>query len=67
MIEGGCECCGRYTQCDFDSTSIKSEPKLICSECNEMYYSTTAIRNNKLNKILKKSFMSKIKDLFYFI
>jgi len=53
-ITGGCNKCGRLIQSQaFDPVSGEI-PILICKECYDKYYSLEAIRNKKLNSILKK-------------
>lgn len=54
QIDGGCQRCGRMTQVSFDSKDWGNEPKLICSSCHSKYYSMEAVRDKKLNSLLKK-------------
>ncbi len=53
-LTGGCNKCGRLIESQaFDPVSGEI-PLLICKECYDKYYSLDAIRDKKLNKLLKK-------------
>ena len=53
-ITGGCNKCGKLMQSQaFDPVSGEI-PLLICKECYDKYYSLEAIRDKKLNSVLKK-------------
>lgn len=64
MIEGGCHRCGLSTQIHFESNNPPVDTKLVCSDCYERYYSPEVIRDKKLNQVLKKSFIDRVKSLF---
>lgn len=62
-IEGGCHRCGMFTynsKHHYDA----NKGQLTCQSCWEKYYSIKAIRDAKLNKLLKKSIWSKITNFF---
>lgn len=63
-IEGGCKNCGRYTQISFESSNPPDNIQIVCSDCYKKYYSPEAIRDKKLNQVLKKSFIDRVKSLF---
>lgn len=53
-LTGGCNKCGRLIESQaFDPVSGEI-PLLICKECYDKYYSLDAIRDKKINKLLKK-------------
>jgi hypothetical protein len=53
-LTGCCDKCGRLMEsAAFDPVSGEV-PVLICKECYDRYYSLEAIRDKKLNSILKK-------------
>jgi hypothetical protein len=54
VLNGGCDKCGKLMQsAAFDPVSGEI-PLLICKECYNKYYSLEAIRDKKLNSVLKK-------------
>ena len=53
-ITGGCNKCGKLMQSQAFDPVTGEIPLLICKECYDKYYSLEAIRNKKLNSILKK-------------
>jgi len=61
-INGGCHKCGRMTSVSFDAGSSSDIPNVICVSCHSKYYSTEAVRDAKLKKLLKKTIWSKIRD-----
>ncbi len=53
-ITGGCNKCGKLIESQaFDPVSGEI-PLLICKGCYDRYYSLEAIRDKKLNSVLKK-------------
>lgn len=53
-LTGCCDKCGRLMEsAAFDPVSGEV-PVLICKECYDRYYSLEAIRDKKLNSVLKK-------------
>ena len=58
-IEGGCDSCGRLTSVDIE-VNQSNNYKLICRNCYDRYYSPEAIRDKKLNGVLKKSIWQKM-------
>jgi hypothetical protein len=53
-LTGCCDKCGRLMEsAAFDPVSSEV-PVLICKECYDRYYSLEAIRDKKLNSVLKK-------------
>ena len=66
-MHGGCQKCGRAaTVSNIELSNIEhcETEKLICSNCYETYYSPKAIRDQKINKVLKKSLLQRFKNLF---
>lgn len=66
-INGACHKCGRMTSVSFDTTNTNTNtwsdiPELLCASCHSKYYSEEAVRDAKLEKLLKKSIWSKIRD-----
>ena len=61
-ITGGCNKCGRLIQSQaFDPVSGEI-PILICKECYDKYYSLEAIRQQKLNRVLRRGIRERIKE-----
>ena len=52
MMVGPCKKCRRTTQVSLSSR--QTTDVLICDSCYHRYYSDEAIRNNKLEKLLKE-------------
>lgn len=63
-ITGGCNKCGKLIQSEAFNPISGEIPILICNDCYNRYYSLEAQREDKLNKLLKKSIWSKIKHYF---
>ena len=62
VLNGGCDKCGRLMQSQaFDPVSGEI-PLLICKECYDKYYSLEAIRDKKLNKVLRRGIRERIKE-----
>ncbi len=53
-LTGGCNKCGRLIESQAFDPVNGEIPLLICKECYDKYYSLDAIRDKKLNKLLKK-------------
>ena len=61
-ITGGCNKCGRLIQSQaFDPVSGEI-PILICKECYNRYYSLEALRQQKLNKVLRRGPIERIME-----
>lgn len=61
-ITGGCNKCGKLMQSKaFDPVSGEI-PILICNDCYNRYYSLEALREQKLNKVLKRGPIERIKE-----
>jgi hypothetical protein len=61
-ITGGCNKCGRLIQSQaFDPVSGEI-PILICKECYNRYYSLEALRQQKLNKVLRRGLKERIME-----
>ena len=57
VLTGGCDRCGKLMQSKaFDPSTLFTDPnyRVICDDCYNRYYSPQAIRDKKLNKVLKK-------------
>lgn len=64
-ITGGCNKCGKLIESKrFDPVNGEI-PLLICTECYNRYYSLDAIRDKKLNKVLKRGMKERVKRLFW--
>lgn len=59
VIEGGCDKCGKLMQSKPFNYTDKT-PILICNTCYDTYYSPEAIREQKLNQVLKKSIWKRL-------
>ena len=53
MIRGECKKCGRMNWLEKVSIPPLNYQILICGECSDKYYSKSAIRDQKINKLLK--------------
>ncbi len=53
-LTGGCNKCGKLIESQAFDPVNGEIPLLICKECYDKYYSLDAIRDKKLNKLLKK-------------
>ncbi len=53
-LTGGCNKCGELIESQAFDPVNGEIPLLICKECYDKYYSLDAIRDKKLNKLLKK-------------
>jgi len=62
MLTGGCKKCGRLCSTGLDSYMLENgkivespalTTEIICYTCYDKYYSIEAIRDNKLNNLLK--------------
>ena len=61
-ITGGCNKCGRLIQSQaFDPVSGEI-PILICKECYNRYYSLEALRQQKLNTVLRRGLKERIME-----
>jgi hypothetical protein len=61
-ITGGCNKCGRLIESQsFDPVSGEI-PILICKECYNRYYSLEALREQKLNKVLRRGLKERIME-----
>lgn len=61
-ITGGCNKCGRLIESQaFDPVSGEI-PILICKECYDRYYSLEALRQQKLNKVLRRGIRERIRQ-----
>jgi hypothetical protein len=58
MIEGGCQKCGLYTQVEWNDIAGEY---IICQSCYHKYYSKEAIRDKKLEELLKPTRIERIK------
>ena len=54
-ITGGCDRCGKLMQSKAFDPVTGEIPILVCNDCYNRYYSLEAQREQKLNKLLKKS------------
>ena len=61
-ITGGCNKCGRLMESKAFDPVVGEIPILICNDCYNRYYSLEAIREQKLNKLLKKSIWKRIQS-----
>lgn len=59
-ITGGCNKCGRLMESKAFDPVNGEIPLLICNTCYNRYYSLEAIREQKLNKLLKKSIWKRL-------
>jgi predicted metal-binding protein len=62
QIDGGCQKCGRMTNVTFDVNNVTGHIDVICASCHSKYYSMEAVRDAKLQKLLKRTIWMKIKD-----
>ncbi len=53
-LTGGCNKCGKLIESQAFDPVNGEIPLLVCKECYDKYYSLDAIRDKKLNKLLKK-------------
>jgi len=61
-ITGGCNKCGKLMQSQAFNPTTGEIPLLICKECYDKYYSLEAIREQKLNKVLRRGIRERIKE-----
>lgn len=61
-ITGGCNKCGRLMESKAFDPVTGEIPILVCNDCYNRYYSLEAIREQKLNKLLKKSIWKRIQS-----
>jgi hypothetical protein len=55
VLDGGCDKCGKLMQSkSFDPNTGEINIMMICNDCYNRHYSPEAIRDKKLNKVLKK-------------
>ena len=61
-ITGGCNKCGRLIESQSFDPVTGEIPILICKECYDKYYSLEAIREQKLNKVLRRGPIERIRQ-----
>ena len=55
VLDGGCDKCGKLMQSKaFDPTTGEIDSMMICNDCYNRYYSLEVLREQKLNKVLKR-------------
>ena len=55
VFYGGCDKCGKLMQSKaFDPTTGEIDSMMICNDCYNRYYSLEVLREQKLNKVLKR-------------
>lgn len=55
VFYGGCDKCGKLIQSkSFDPTTGEIDSMMICNDCYNRYYSLEVLREQKLNKVLKR-------------
>ena len=60
-ITGGCNKCGKLIESQsFDPGG--ETPTIVCNDCYNRYYSLEAQREQKLNKLLKKSIWKRLQS-----
>lgn len=62
MIQTGCGSCGRHVIIE---SNYNDNTSYICVNCYETKYSKAAKRNKKLNSILKRSLLQRIKSKLF--
>ena len=59
-LTGSCDKCGKLMRSkEFDPTT-KIDYNMICDDCYNRYYSLGALRQQKLDKVLKKSIWKRL-------
>jgi hypothetical protein len=61
-ITGGCNKCGRLMESKAFDPITGEIPILVCNDCYNRYYSLEAQREQKLNKLLKKSIWKRLQS-----
>jgi hypothetical protein len=61
-ITGGCNKCGKLIQSKAFDPVTGEIPILICNDCYNRYYSLEALRDKKLNKVLKRGPIERIRQ-----
>jgi hypothetical protein len=61
-ITGGCNKCGKLMQSKAFDPVTGEIPILVCNDCYNRYYSLEALRDKKLNKVLKRGPIERIKE-----
>ena len=61
-ITGGCNKCGKLIESQAFDPVNGEITILICKECYDKYYSLEALRDKKLNKLLKKSIWKRLQS-----
>lgn len=61
-ITGGCNKCGRLIESQAFDPVTGEIPILICKECYNRYYSLEALRQQKLNKVLRRGLKERIME-----
>ena len=70
VLDGGCDKCGKLMQSkafDPNTGEIDSELRelstiMICNDCYNRYYSLEALREQKLNKVLRRGLKERIME-----
>ena len=69
VLDGGCDKCGKLV--NFVNSVMQSKafdpvtgeiPILVCDDCYNRYYSLEAIREQKLNKVLRRGLRERIME-----
>jgi hypothetical protein len=61
-ITGGCNKCGKLIQSKAFDPVTGEIPILICNDCYNRYYSLEALRDKKLNKVLRRGLRERIRQ-----
>lgn len=61
-ITGGCNKCSKLIQSKAFDPVTGEIPILVCNDCYNRYYSLEALRDKKLNKVLKRGPIERIKE-----
>ena len=63
VLDGGCDKCGKLMQSKaFDPTTGEIDSMMICNDCYNRYYSLEVLREQKLNKVLKRGIRQRIME-----
>ena len=54
VLDGGCDKCGKLMQSKAFDPVTGEIPILVCNDCYNRYYSLEVLREQKLNKVLKR-------------
>ena len=62
VLDGGCDKCGKLMQSKAFDPVTGEIPILVCTDCYNRYYSLEALREQKLNKVLKRGPIERIME-----